>query len=730
MSFGLDPLRQVRNVGVDQYRAGLGEYLDAVASDAWAAGPLASMGRMVDVAEAGALAKRRGETLLTPKEASDRGRELGLRFEEPIAESAYEVLAESKRRQLANESVFKRARAEDGYGTVEWLLAGGTEFLTMAADPLNIASAFVPVVREARFAAWSARFGALPATLARGAIEGAAGQALLEPIIWADKAQVGDEYSMLDTLVSLSFGGGLGVVLHGAAYGAGAGFRFMRSRFTERPSELTDRRVSLSGTEPPVYTRDESPPPRQPVAEAVEKLRPETKDAALRTAIAQLVQDKPVDVEPVLRADPDYAPIRTEMDAAARADIASLQRASAESAREVAVATSNAMAPPADWQPTPAELKLAVRVSRGWKPEAPLAPPQSLVDFVRKSGGLIAGTAEAAELQASDIGRQPGLLRTRAKGRQADQMAQAARDAGYRLGDETASGSGINVDAFVKALIEDASGRTKHYPDDAHTDAWRAQQRYFDTFRQDLERMGLDPRGVDPRQLAWLLQQDADTARLMVLLAQIDQLGPEGSLELAARLDAERAALERQILADEPGRLETDAPQADHRDLPAATLAELESFYADVERAAGEGEAGRRAPGEPAAGERPPAGGEAAPARGGGRDDPAARAGLRREGGEEGPAAAEQGTEADLAGFAERQQGADLHANPAALAVRDERLAAEGREIRQLLDDDLRDFGHLLDDGATRDIFDAAGRIFDEEIAAVDALASCRIGGV
>ena len=709
MTMGLDPLREVRDVGINQYRAGLGEYLGAVASDAWAAGPLSAAGRLLDAAEAGAIAERRGDALLTPQEASDRGREIGLRFEAPIAKSAYQILADAKQATLANESVFKRARLEDGYGTMQWLLAGGTEFLTMAADPLNIASAFVPVVGQARYAAMAARLGPLGATLAKGALEGAVGQALLEPLTAADQRAQGNEYSMLDTLINLSFGAGLGTVLHGVGYGVGGGFRYMRNRY-----RVVDEPATRSVT---VEKIDEAPP-RQAVAEATEALRPETRDAAMRTAVAQLVQDKPVDVDAVLRADPQYEPVRTAMDAAARADIANLQAQSAASAREVA----GTIDPPEGWQPSAGELKQAERISRGWTPEVELRRPQSLIDFVRKNGGLIKDTPEAADLVASDLGRQPGLLRSREKGRQADHMAQAVRDAGYRIGDETRTGSGVDVQAFVKALIEDAQGTRKHYPDDAHTTAWQAQQRYFDEFRVYLaDGLGLDPKGMEPRQLAWLLQQDQATARTMVLLREIDSLGPDASLELAARLDAERAALEQQILSDEPGAVEPDAPKADHRDVPAATLDELERYYADVERAAGEARPGGQAAGGEPAGRRPSDG------RGGDTAAPEG-AGLRRAPGEEGPRPAEQGTAADLAAYAERQQTADLHADPAALERRDARLAGEAREVQKLLADDLADFGHILDED-TRLIFDAAGQIFDDEARAIDALASCRIGG-
>lgn len=737
---GLDPVREARDVGIDQYRAGLGEYLHAVTSDAWANSPLMEADRLYRGAVAQGEAVDRGEPLLSAAEASEQGRDLGLRFDAPIARGAFDVLAEEKRHEAANELTFKRARLENGYGTLHWLLGGGAEFLTMAVDPLNMASAFVPIVGEARYAAMAARVGRFPAALAKGAVEGAGGQLLLEPLNAADRMSLGNDYTMLDTLTNLAFGGGLGVVLHGAGYGIGAGFRFLRDRYSisERAAPAPEaashapeaaRRGELSE---PVVEKVAEPPPRQPVAEQMERLRPETKDAAMRSAVAQLVQDRPVDIEPVLRADPNWPEIKAAIDAG-HAEVPELQRQS------VASQGLPSIEPPPEYRPAPEELKLAQRVSRGWEPEAPLARPQSLVDFVRKNGGLIAGTPEAAELVAADLGRQPGLLRTREQGRQADHMAQAVADAGFRLGREGAVGSGVDVDAFVKALVEDASGRRKHFPDDAHTTAWQVQQDYFAQFRRYLQdHLALDPKGMEPRQLAWLLRQDPDTARLMTLVAAVDRLGPETSLELAARLDAERARLQREILSDEPGALEPDAAKADHRDVPAATLEELERYYADVERAAGPREAGGPTPGErQPAGRRPAEGGQAPPAGPAGRGNPPEAPGLRRQGDAERPAGPDQGTARDLdtpptseelGRFAERQQAADLHADPEALRLRDERLAAEARETAQLLQDDLRDHGHLIDEQA-RELFEATGRVFDDEAKAIDALAACRIGG-
>lgn len=737
MSMGLDPLRDVRGVGIDEYRAGMGEYLSAVASDAWANGPLASAGRIVQVATENTDAVDRGEPMLSPQEATERGQQLGLRFEEPISQGAFNVLADEKRRQVAAETTFRRARLENGYGTLHWLLGGGTEFLTQAVDPLNVASAFVPVVGEARFALMAERMGPLFASVARGAIEGAAGQALLEPIAAVNARQQGEDYSLLNTLIDVGFGSGLGVALHGAAYGVGAGFRFIRDRFAVNetaapPAALPHETVQpnpVSGERPNLSVEKVAePPPRQPVAERMEELRPEVKDAAMRTAVAQLAQDKPVDIEPVLAADPAWPRVKAEIEQAARAEIEQLQARSAAAWKDLLPSAE----PPPEFQPSPAQLQLATRLSRGWEPDVPLRTPQSLVDFVRKNGGLVQGTPEAAELQASDLGRQPGLLRTREKGRQADHMAQAVADAGYRLGRDTQAGSGVDVDAFIKALIEDASGSRKHYPADAHTDAWRAQQDYFREFRRDLEERGIQTKGRDPRQLAWLLAQDPHTARLMTLAEAVDRIGPETSLEVLDLLDRERARLEAEILAEEPGAVEPDGPIADHRDIPAATLDELERYYADIERTAGPRETGDQAPGAGPPGGRPQEGGAAAPARPARPDDPAAAAGLRQQG-REGAGAADQGTAPDvtpeeLARWSERQRTADLHADPDALALRDERLAGEARETAQLLAEDLAAYGHLLDDD-TRLQFDETARAFDEETKAIDALAACRMGG-
>lgn len=233
--------------------------------------------------------------------------------------------------------------------------------------------------------------------------------------------------------------------------------------------------------------------------------------------------------------------------------------------------------PPAEWQPTPDELSQARRLSRGWTPEPELRRPQSLVDFVRKNGGLSRETPEGGDLRAADLDRLPGVLRR--NGQQADFMAQAAADAGYRFGQETRYGSGVDVDAFIQALSEDAGGRRKHYPETIETEQWRQQQAAAAEFHNYLEDIGLQPKGMEPRRIAWILQREPEAAKTLALAERADRLMEGGSLELMRRLDDEAARADLDM-APEPGAYEL----GDHRDLPSRTLGELERFYAATEK--------------------------------------------------------------------------------------------------------------------------------------------------
>jgi len=242
-------------------------------------------------------------------------------------------------------------------------------------------------------------------------------------------------------------------------------------------------------------------------------------------------------------------------------------------------------------------LKAAKRLAKGWTPEKAVKKPQSLTDFVRKAGGLNIDSSEGGDLRAADLGRIPGLLQKKRSGTKAlqstgqsvDMVAQAAREAGYRFGNETRYGSGVDVDAFLNALIEDAGGRRKVYPDDADTAAFLTQQEYFDEFFRWLkDDLGWEPKGRTPEEIANFLQKDDTTQRLMVLAERVDALGPDSDEAMQLDRELQRIAdesLER--LADEFA--ERDAAMADvdetdpEADTPSLSLDEWEQLHGDIE---------------------------------------------------------------------------------------------------------------------------------------------------
>jgi hypothetical protein len=103
-------------------------------------------------------------------------------------------------------------------------LAGS--FAAQAVDPINVASAFIPIVPELRAEAWIAkqglnRGGRAAVRAGIGAAEGAVGGALVEPINYLSAQQENRQYGIEDSFANIVFGGIIGGGLHpigGAVY--------------------------------------------------------------------------------------------------------------------------------------------------------------------------------------------------------------------------------------------------------------------------------------------------------------------------------------------------------------------------------------------------------------------------------------------------------------------------------------------------------------------------------
>jgi hypothetical protein len=128
-----------------------------------------------------------------------------------IKEGLAQLLSERADRRRDFQITLQRSKGGFGLGVAQFGVAIAGSFL----DPLNIASAFIPAVGPARMAAMAAKFGKSGSRAMKGAIDGAVGAAVLEPlIIGAAAAEQDDSYTLLDSFLNVAVGSALGGGLH------------------------------------------------------------------------------------------------------------------------------------------------------------------------------------------------------------------------------------------------------------------------------------------------------------------------------------------------------------------------------------------------------------------------------------------------------------------------------------------------------------------------------------
>lgn len=183
--------------------------------------PLTALERMRELAEAEGQGTR-----LSKSDAEEAIRIAGLQGhltvdDAGITNQALSILIARKNDELQRQAALARGRGGFGEGAARLGVALGTSLL----DPINVGSAFIPVVREARYARLLQKAGSVGGRIAVragvGAIEGTVGAAIIEPLIYTAKQQEQADYDMADSLMNLAFGSIFGGGLH-VVGGAGA----------------------------------------------------------------------------------------------------------------------------------------------------------------------------------------------------------------------------------------------------------------------------------------------------------------------------------------------------------------------------------------------------------------------------------------------------------------------------------------------------------------------------
>lgn len=157
-----------------------------------------------------------GTDLISREQAQQQVKDSGLEVDVPdggMRQGSLDLLLSRRRAERERAILMQNA---PGSAAPAMIIAS---FAAQAVDPINIASAFIPVVGEARYTAMlagAAGFGArLGVRAGVGAVEGAVGSALLEPAVYTLSKQLQDDYDITDSLTNIAFGAALGGSMRG-----------------------------------------------------------------------------------------------------------------------------------------------------------------------------------------------------------------------------------------------------------------------------------------------------------------------------------------------------------------------------------------------------------------------------------------------------------------------------------------------------------------------------------
>jgi len=314
LGFGLKIDNTAQENGYDRYEKSLRQTLGAIAADNWEYNPLEATKthRSINTAEMESI--RGGDVRVDRNELNKEYQDLGLYFKEDEFQSVVDIMVEKKEAERERQSIIQRGPAGSWNPFSAGFYVGAAKFGTGLAvsmlDPINIAASFVPVFGQARFAALAARQGLRTARLTRGAVEGAVGAALVEPIVYSAAKRVQADYGAADSLLNITFGSILGGGLH---VGIGklkdiktvAKYKNFRTKVNEVRKEtgIKSDEVEPQLTNEQILFREYYGDTSDFMLK-LEKTDPRTRKLLLEKSLGDLLLDEPVDVSPVINADP------------------------------------------------------------------------------------------------------------------------------------------------------------------------------------------------------------------------------------------------------------------------------------------------------------------------------------------------------------------------------------------------------------------------------------------
>ena len=310
--FGLNVNETAQENGYDQYQTTLKESLGAVAADNWEFNPAMAtfkrwkMYEAKSISEEGERSPRNQPILRVNRDKLNKQySSLGLYFEQDEYQSVVDIMVNSKIEENERQSIMSRGPEgsfnplSGGFyvGAAKLAVGIGVSFL----DPINIGASFIPVVGQTRFAQIVARTGLKTGRAVRGAVEGAVGATLLEPLIYSTAQKIQADYDLVDSFMNIGFGTILGTGIHvgaGALKDIGTAQKF-EAQIIKNKKNLDEG----TGGEPELNLYNQYYPVNGEFMMKLEKTDPRTRELLLAKAIGDLSLENPVNVGSILDAD-------------------------------------------------------------------------------------------------------------------------------------------------------------------------------------------------------------------------------------------------------------------------------------------------------------------------------------------------------------------------------------------------------------------------------------------
>lgn len=309
LSFGLNINEDRQKNGYDYYEQNLSSTLAAVAAENWNFNPLQMTKNFFDLEKSRLQEISQNNERVPRDELNKKYSDLGLFFEDDEFQSVVDIMVKEKQEEKDRQSIIQRGPKGSWNPFKSGFYVGaakvGTGLAVSLADPFNVALSFVPIVGQSKFAYMAARTSLRTARLTKGAVEGAVGAAILEPIVYNVAQKLQADYDLTDSLLNVTFGTVIGGGLH-VGVGKLKDMNTARKFNARLDKARKDKEAGRFGPDqdPELNLYREYYPIESETMMALHKTDPKTRRLLLEKSVRDIVTEEGVDTSPVVNSDP------------------------------------------------------------------------------------------------------------------------------------------------------------------------------------------------------------------------------------------------------------------------------------------------------------------------------------------------------------------------------------------------------------------------------------------